>query len=153
MLLLKLLLHWNAYIQKIKVENLKVNFNYFLLNWKFYFYFINLLIFKFFFKKKVTVNYLFNLYVKTQNLNIFNSTVIIFFNFFKNVYVLNPEMYVKNVSIRKKHYTVLRSPFVHKTSREQFVFEQIKGVIRISFKKANIFFINYLKYLIKFFFY
>jgi hypothetical protein len=61
-------------------------------------------------------------------------------------------MYVKNVSIRKKHYTVLRSPFVHKTSREQFVFEQIKGVIRISFKKANIFFINYLKYLIKFFF-
>lgn len=111
-----------------------------------------MLIFKFFFKKKVTVNYLFNLYVKTQNLNIFNSTVIIFFNFFKNVYVLNPEMYVKNVSIRKKHYTVLRSPFVHKTSREQFVFEQIKGVIRISFKKANIFFINYLKYLIKFFF-
>jgi len=45
----------------------------------------------------------------------------------------------------KSKYTILRSPFVHKKSKEQFFFESFKGFFSFDFKKINIFFIEYLE--------
>jgi hypothetical protein len=75
-----------------------------------------------------------------------------FFNNLKNIGVLKPQVCVKKILNKKNHYTVLRSPVVHKKSREQFIFEKSKSLLVMTFKDYRLFFVNYFEFLMKFFF-
>ena len=108
-------------------------------------YFLIYLIFlKYFLKKKN--NPLFFLFFKINVLNkfFFNSILIKIFAIFKelNVFLnINFKFLKKN----RKNYTILRSPFVYKKSREQFFFDRFKGWFYLSLFSKNFFFIDYLE--------
>lgn len=72
------------------------------------------------------------------------SVLVIYSTFLKNIFnKLNLDFKIIFLPTLKKKFTLLRSPHVHKKSREQFEFTRYKQIIYIS--NSNI---NFLKYLI-----
>ncbi len=151
MLQLKKIFHLKDYI--IAYSGLKSVFNFNL------FYIINkqklislflLLVFiKYLCKHLIKKKYLYILNTKLFNLGVLNSKILKFLIFFNNIKNLNLNLKFNSISKKKKIYTVLRSPFVHKTSREQFVFQILNGIIRIVFINLDICLINYWELLLK----
>lgn len=140
MLLKKKVFHLNYYVKK------NINLYYKLLGNKILNSFVSLH-FYFFFKKKIKVCYNYYIRIKIPNLTIFNSILAIFFNLSKNIHGI--KLYFNVIKKLKKYYTVLRSPFVYKSSQEHYLLENFIGIIHISLKYTNFFFINYFEFFIK----
>jgi len=147
MLQLKKLFHINNYITFLKKKKIIFNFTY--IKKKSIYLFIILVLINFIFKFLRKQKYFYIINTKILNLKILNSKVINFFNFFNNIKVLDTKLQFNLISKKKTHYTVLRSPFVHKTSREQFLFHTINGIIYIVFFDINIYYIYYWELLLK----
>jgi ribosomal protein S10 len=100
---------------------------------------------KSFLKKKNNLSFIFQFKVSVLNNFFFNRIVLKIFDVFKNI---NVKVFSKFscVNSKKKNYTILRSPFVYKKSKEQFFFERFKGFFTISLKnQKNLFFIDYIE--------
>lgn len=82
--------------------------------------------------------------IDTLNSFFFNNILFKIFDLIKGIHSYFSFTYSSLKSTKKK-YTVLRSPFVHKKSKEQFSFETFKGFFSLDLKKKNVFFIDYLE--------
>lgn len=67
------------------------------------------------------------------------------FNVIKGVNI-DTSLIFSSVKTKKKKYTVLRSPFVHKKSKEQFFFETFMGFFTVNLKQKSIFILDYLEF-------
>lgn len=147
MLQLKKLFHLKYYIIfSIKINNI---LNSIYIKKKSIYLFLILILINFIFKNLKKKKYFYVINTKILNLKILNSKIINFFNFFNNIKVLNTTLQFNLISKKKKNYTILRSPFVHKISREQFVFDIINGILYISFNNIDIYYIYYWELLLK----
>ena len=151
MLQLKKIFHLKHYI--IAYSSLKCIFNYNLLyiinKKKLISLFLLLVFIKYLCKHLIKKIYIYILNTKLFNLDILNSKILNFWLFFNNIKNLNFNLKFNSISKKKKIYTVLRSPFVHKTSREQFLFQILNGIIRIVFINLDICLIHYWELLLK----
>jgi len=142
MLLKKKNYHLNYYLKKNVNNKLIINTNLFyqLLTNKIFNSFI-VLHFYFFFRKKIKIGYYYSIKVIIQNLIIFNSILVIFFNLLKNI--TESKLHFNIIKKSKKYYTILRSPFVYKSSQEHYLLETFIGIIIIILNYINFFFIKY----------
>jgi hypothetical protein len=88
--------------------------------------------------RRIDPKWSYNLQLNIPDKTLFNLVIFYCYN------ILNSLKIVKNLNffnagLRQTRYTVLRSPFVHKESREQYCFKYYKGKI-----KCNLFITNYL---------
>jgi hypothetical protein len=70
-------------------------------------------------------------------------------SFKNNVSGINFYIGFKSIKKFRKDYTVLRSPFVNKKSREQLLIEKYSGTINIIFLNYNFIIIKYLEVFLK----
>lgn len=145
MLLKKKLFHLLNFLQDQKKTDL------FLTYWVFYnlknfssYLFIYLSIVKCYLKKKQVPFFSITFKINVLHNFFFNNILFKVFDLIKsiNFYFIFKYSGIKNI---KKKYTILRSPFVHKKSKEQFFIQSLKGFFIFDFKKINIFFIEYLE--------
>lgn len=111
-------------------------------------YYTSVIFFSFFFKKKIHMRYCYFIKTKIPNLKIFNSTLILNSHILNN---LNIKVTLKLNLLKKSknRMTTLRSPFVHKISKEQFVFLYYEGVLSFHLKNINNFIIWFLEFFLK----
>jgi len=98
-----------------------------------------------YFKKKNQSSFFFRFKISTLNRFFFNRVILKLFDTLKT---LDLKVIFKFNMIKKKRntHTVLRSPFVYKSSREQFFFENFKGILTLSVKnKKGCFLIEYIE--------
>lgn len=84
--------------------------------------------------------------MKVPDIAIFNNSIV---NFLMLLSITKAENICSFnfLSATKKSFTLLRSPFVYKKSREQLMFKTTLGLITIKINKdSNFFFIEYLDY-------
>ena len=106
---------------------------------KILFYLAYLLNIKCFLKYIHKTSFFFQFKVSVINKFFFNQILFKIFVCIKGVNV----KIISNVSCvkkKKKSYTMLRSPFVHKKSKEQFVIEKFNGFFILCLKNQNNFF-------------
>jgi hypothetical protein len=148
MLLKKKIFHLNYYFKKNVNNKLIKNISlyYKLLKNKTLKSFISLHLY-FFWKRKIQIRYHYSIKMTIQSLTIFNSILIIFFNILKNI--VNSKLRFNLIKKSKKYYTVLRSPFVYKSSQEHYLLESFIGIIIIILNYNNFFFIKYWEFFLK----
>jgi ribosomal protein S10 len=112
---------------------------------KILFYLAYLLNIKFFLKNMYKPSFFFYFKISVLNKFFFNQVLFKIFDYIKGINV----KIISNVSCVKKKksvYTVLRSPFVHKKSKEQFVIEKFNGFFILCLKnQTNFFFIDFIE--------
>jgi hypothetical protein len=129
----------------------KTSTTLFLTYWVFYnlknfsnYLFIYLSLVKCCVKKKQLPFFLITFKVNVLHSFFFNNILFKIFDFIKKFNLYFTFKYSSIKSIKNK-YTILRSPFVYKKSKEQFFFKSFKGFFTFDFKKINIFFVEYLE--------
>jgi ribosomal protein S10 len=146
MLLSKKLLHLVNFLKKQKV--LKTFFLYSIcynLKKKMTFFIVYLSVFKYFLKEKQLPSFLITFNLNVVNNFFFNNVLLKVFNVIKGVNI-DTSLIFSSVKTKKKKYTVLRSPFVHKKSKEQFSFETFMGFFTVNLKQKSIFILDYLEF-------
>ena len=90
--------------------------------------------------------YYYHIKIKSPNIIMFNSILMIFYNVLNNN---NFNIKFNFVKKAKSYYSVIRSPFVYKSSQEQFVSEKFISIIIIEMKIVDFFFIQYWEFFFK----
>lgn len=126
-------------------STLNLNITYILLKKQLLINYMVLLESYFFIKKKLKISYFYIIKIKIPNWVIFNS--ILFF-LFKILYYFNKNIKLTFNFKKKKNirYTVLRSPFKYKTSREYFGFYFFLGSISLMITEVDFFILSYLEF-------
>ena len=100
------------------------------------------------FTVKVRVNTTFLLKVVVPNIKIFNSIILTTFNkLIKNDLALS--LSFGRIISKKKIYTLLRSPFVYKKTREQLLTEFYRGYVYVNLKPESPVLMEYLTFFLK----
>jgi len=99
-------------------------------------------------KKKLIPFFIYLFELQLPNLILFNRILFRFFEIL-NIFCLKLNFRFSYLNSLKKKYTMLRSPFIYKKSREQYFIEHLKGFIfwKIGFK--NVIFIECLDFFLK----
>jgi len=132
-------------------KNIKVSTSYnliysILLN-SFIFNYIILNYLIFFFKRHIKFLCTYNLKLAVPNWIIFNSIVLLIFKKFKNLHCFKKLKF--NIIKKKiKRYTLLRSPFKYKKSREYLGYSSYIGIIGIEYNIITFFTMFYLEFYI-----
>lgn len=108
----------------------------------------SIIFFSFFFKQKIVLSYYYFIKIKVPNLKIFNSTLISILCVLNNINV-KVKLQLNVLKKSKNYFTTLRSPFVHKTSREQFIFEYYEGILSFCLPDFNNYIVSYLEFFLK----
>ena len=137
--------------KKINIKNcLNMKILYVIQNYNISNIIIALNFLKIFLKKKYFsfyLSYSYYLKIRMPNLKFFNSLIIFFINILNNFnFKFNLEFNI--LKKYKNYYTILRSPFVHSSSKESLIFEYYVGMIVIRFKKNNLFFFKYWEFIL-----
>jgi len=99
-------------------------------------------------KKQYKKTLLYYFFITTMDSTMFNSILIYIYNIIKSVKYFKTFKLGLNKNEIKKH-TVLRSPFVHKKSREQFIFKKSIGYVSLKVLDSDIYFTQYIDFFIK----
>lgn len=145
MLLSKKLLHLSNFIKKQKtIKPFLLSLVFYNLKTKNYLFIIYLNNFKYFLKKKHSPSFLMVFKINVLNNIFFNRILFKIFHLIKSINLI---FFFKFsvLNSNKETYTILRAPFVHKKSKEQFFFKNFLGFFTLSLKKTNIFIIDYLE--------
>lgn len=148
MLIKKQLVHLIRFIQLQKKIKIIINYRLFcniFLNRSILFILSGLLSIQNSFFSKLTPAYEYKIKLKALDTLIFNSSIVNFLNLLSSSGV---QMFSSFNSLKKKkkHFTVLRSPFVYKKSREQFMFNTILGLVNVKVVDSNLFLLEYLDF-------
>ena len=123
-------LHFH-YLKKTKINSSvikhKVEFLYCLLIKKIVFFFLIQEI-KCSGYRKIDPNWSYKLQLSIPDKTLFNLVVLYWINLIQSLKILKNFSFF-NAGVRQTNYTVLRSPFVDKESREQFCFNYYKGTV------------------------
>ena len=103
-------------------------------------------------KKKLKVNFVFFFKISVPDFRVLKSALVNYFDVFKQL-DLAIKFQFNIVKVVKKYYTVLRSPFVYKKSKEQFIIENVKSFFFFNFGEVNFFSVNFLCWFLKHFIY
>ena len=143
MLLSKTLLHLIYFFKNQTDLKIFLNFNLlYFVKTKVYINYIGLNFFQYFLKRLVKTSYCYCLKIKLSNLNVLNSILIFIFNILKNCN-FKSSIKFSNLVRSKSYYSLLRSPFVYKSSQEQFICEYYTAIIFINIQNQNNFLIKY----------
>lgn len=149
MLVNKKLVHLIQFILLQKKIKIIVNFRLFytIVKSKLILFIVSgLFISQFFLSSKINIFYKYRIKMKVPDIAIFNNSIV---NFLMLLSITKAENICSFnfLSATKKSFTLLRSPFVYKKSREQLMFKTTLGLITIKINKdSNFFFIEYLDY-------
>lgn len=99
----------------------------------------------FFIRKPIRLNYMYCLKIIIPNWVIFNSIIIFIFKIITNLN-LKTKFQFSFLKKKKNYFTVTRSPFKYKKSKEYFCFEYFMGIIIISLKKSDFLTANYIEF-------
>jgi len=145
MLLSKKLIHlFNISKNQHKIKKF-LDYSLLYINIKQVFLFYIGLIFLKFFKKKLSPLYVFLFEIIVPDFMIFNRVLFKLFGLLKTI-DLKIKFTFNSVNKFRKYYIVLRSPFVYKKSREQFIIEKIKGFFFFNIGHKNTFSVKYLEF-------
>ena len=97
-------------------------------------------------KKKSKKFYYYHIKIKSPNIIMFNSLLMVFYNILKNN---NFNIKFNFIKKAKSYYSLTRSPFVYKSSQEQFLSEEFISIIIIEMKIVDFFFIKYWEFFFK----
>jgi hypothetical protein len=148
MLLSKKILHILSIVQNQQNIIRSLVFFFYVEVKKVLFIIIYLSIFNIFLKKKILPLYLYIFEIKLPNFILFNNIILKVYELLRSIdFSINFQLnFIKK---KTKKITILRSPFVYKKTKEQFVFEKFKGYVFMYVGIKNIFIIEYLDFFFK----
>jgi hypothetical protein len=94
-------------------------------------------------KKLIKKIYKYIIKAETADLLFLNTGFFYLFNTFFKIKRIACGLKKKKINITKKRYTVLRAPFINKSSREQFFFSLIKTGVKVNFEECSLCLIFY----------
>lgn len=89
--------------------------------------------------------YWYRVKVKVMDTSIFNNSLIDFLMLLTRSTFLSRYSF-NFLKAKKKYFTLLRSPFVYKKSREQLMFSTTLGLINLKLNSCNLFILEYLDF-------